>query len=78
MQLSRGRGANGWGTTPLAFTEIAAWCSIRSIRLREWELEAILDMDRVLMAHMNRKTDDEVPVEVSDRPLTAELFDAMF
>lgn len=45
IQLNRARGSNGFGANPLSYTEIKNWCELSGIRLEQWELDAIVEMD---------------------------------
>jgi len=45
IQLNRARGSNGFGANPLSYTEIKNWCQLSEIRLEQWELNAIVEID---------------------------------
>jgi hypothetical protein len=45
MELSRARGNNGFGPSPLAYSEIQAWARLTKQALDAWELDAILKLD---------------------------------
>ena len=44
-ELAAARGASASGPQPLAPTEILAWCMLRRLRLRGWELRALRALD---------------------------------
>lgn len=62
----------------LGFREIKAWADLREISLLPWELDAILALDLKRRAVAATKKDDKPKDEVSIRPLTCRLFDALF
>lgn len=69
--LDRTRNGNGYAANRITHQDIRA---LASDRPAEWELNAILAMDAVRLAQ------DAAPSNaiVSERPMTAELFDALF
>ena len=66
----------------LAFSEIEAWCKLRDIRLKQWELDAVVSMDHTRIMLLNKASAEasKPPEEnvVSERPLSPELFAAIF
>lgn len=47
--LSFRRLPGGFGPSPITFGEIAAWQSLRRIRLDSWELDALLELDTLFL-----------------------------
>ncbi|WP_435404779.1 phage tail assembly chaperone [Methylobacterium isbiliense] len=81
--LSNQRTGTGSGPNALPFSEIEAWGRLKRIRLKRWELDAILAMDRVygdvivarIKAEAGREGEGDAPL---GPPLTADAFDALF
>lgn len=78
-ELDCQRTGNGYGPNALGFREIKAWCDLREISLLPWQLDAIiaLDLKRRSIAAEKPEPGKEAE-EVSKRPLTSRLFDALF
>lgn len=73
------RTGNGYGPNALGFQAIGEWARLRGLVLKQWQLDAILAMDlkrREVMAQKD-EPESEKP-QISERPLTARLFDAIF
>ncbi len=51
LTLHQARGSNGFGGNPISFADIAAWVSLTGVIVRPQEIEAILAIDRVWLAH---------------------------
>lgn len=47
--LAVGRGNNGFGPSPLSYTEIEAWCCLRNIVLDDWEVSAFRSLDHTYL-----------------------------
>lgn len=62
----------------LGFREIKAWADLREITLLPWQLDAILALDLKRRAIAATKAADKPKDDVSTRPLTTRLFDALF
>ena len=69
----------------LDYVQIAAWRQLRDLPVRDWEIAAIIRMDLAYLAEIRRRRDEngevaETPAaqQVSSRPLSPELFDALF
>lgn len=77
LELSGQRMGNGFGPNPLQYTEIEAWQRMKGRRLRAWERNALLSMDRAYLVECAElaKPPEE---QVSDEPLTGALFDRLF
>lgn len=45
VELNRARGSNGFGPSPLSFSDLHAWATLTGNRLDPWELRAILAID---------------------------------
>ena len=63
------------GPNKLSFTEIAEMLRLYRQVLEIWEVEAILLMDNTWFDFIHKRT---TPEPVSTRPLTPDLFDALF
>ena len=48
-ELSITRRNYGWGVTPLTYSEIFAWRTLRGINLDAWELDTLMRLDSVFM-----------------------------
>ena len=77
-ELDAARTGNGWAANAITFTEINAWASLYGLTLRSWEVRALRAMDAVRLSTLAQ--DQAAPEEtiISERPLTPELFDALF
>jgi len=79
-ELDCQRSGNGFGANPIGFQAIGEWSRLRGVTLLQWQLDAIIAMDlkrREIMAP--KIVDKEEPEQqVSERPLTSRLFDAIF
>ncbi len=73
--LHSARGVGWSGPLPLSYTEIAAWCSLTGERLRPWELASIRAMDQRLLDGAPTAARTET---TNSRPMSPELFDALF
>lgn len=76
------RRGNGYGADPVNHADLAGFQACVGRRFDPWERRAIFAMDRVRLAHLNKRDDKastESALAASDAPeLTTELFDAMF
>ena len=54
-ELGQGRPVCEVGYLPIPASEIAAWCALREIHLRPWELDVIRALDRLLLTELARK-----------------------
>ncbi|WP_445177268.1 phage tail assembly chaperone [Rhizobium leguminosarum] len=77
-KMDRTREGTGYGINPLQPTQIEAWMRLRRIVPQAWHLDAIDKMDATRMRVYFEKKDDKEPEQVSSRPLTSRLFDALF
>jgi len=78
-ELDSQRTGNGYGPNALGFQAIGEWARLRGLVLMQWQLDAILAMDlkrREVLAPKDKQPEPEQ--QVSERPLTARLFDAIF
>jgi hypothetical protein len=55
--------------------DIAAWASLRKVELEQWELDCIMAMDQELV-DVKRKANSTD--RIMDKPLDANIFDALF
>lgn len=74
------RSGTGFGVNPIGFRSIAAWAALREVNLLPWQIDAIIAMDMKRMSLLNAPPDGakEEQENVSARPLTGRLFDALF
>lgn len=49
-ELNRARGSNGFGPSPLSFSDIASWQALTGNSLDPWELRALLAIDAHYLA----------------------------
>lgn len=47
--LHRARGSNGWGPSPIAWSEIESFCRLTGVALDPWEVEAIRALDEAFL-----------------------------
>lgn len=67
------------GPLSLEYQEIEAWCRLTRRSLGVLEMRLLMEMDTAYVRALNKKSDKETSEqEVSDQPLTPELFDALF
>ncbi len=81
-RLDRTREGTGYGINPLQPVQIAAWFKLRQIQPLPWHLDAIERLDTTRMrVYFEKREVESSPskqTEVSERPLTSKLFDALF
>jgi len=58
LELSRQRGSNGFGPSPLAYTDIYSWTKLTKIRLSGWEIDLILKLDSAYLSCINKHRKD--------------------
>ncbi len=75
VELDAVRTGNGYGANPLTFGEIDAFVRLKGLAPEPWEIEALRQMDVVRVVAINTPPGADV---VSERPLTPELFGALF
>lgn len=70
------------GLDSIDYSMMSAWSQLRGIKMEDWEIGTILRMDRSYLAHVRAGAPgaDSSPTgeQVSSRPLSLELFDALF
>lgn len=49
VSLHRARGSNGWGPSPIAWSDIDAFCRLTAMTLDPWEVEAIRALDEAFL-----------------------------
>ncbi|MCM2293031.1 hypothetical protein NAC44_11930 [Allorhizobium sp. BGMRC 0089] len=78
--MDRTREGTGYGINPLQPSQIQAWFQMRHISPLAWHLDAIERMDALRMkTYFEKRDEDSKPADqVSSRPLTSKLFDALF
>lgn len=55
FELNSGRGSNGFGPSPLTFTEIESWTRLRQFPLTAWEVDVIKKLDAVFLEDHAKK-----------------------
>ncbi|MBN8976153.1 MAG: hypothetical protein J0I08_06720 [Rhizobiales bacterium] len=80
LRLHEGRGAGGFGPSPISYQDMEAFSAITGEPLRPFEIDAIRALDREWLKAAASKTDgaDSSGAPVSSRPMSPALFDAMF
>lgn len=79
--MDRTREGTGYGINPLQPTQIQAWFQMRLIHPMPWHLDAVERMDAMRMKTYFEKRDEDSKTDkatVSSRPLSSDLFDALF
>lgn len=79
-ELDCQRSGNGFGMNPIGFQAIGEWARLRGVTLLQWQIDAIIAMDlkRREVAAQKAVDKEEPEQQVSERPLTSRLFDAIF
>lgn len=49
VSLHRARGSNGWGPSPITWSDLDAYCRLTGVALDPWEVEAIRALDEAFM-----------------------------
>jgi hypothetical protein len=74
LRLHEQRGA-AFGPCPISYTDMLSLARISGEAIRPWEAEIIRALDRAYLEAVNKA---EKPAEVSSRPMSVALFDAVF
>lgn len=81
QELDGARTDNGYGANPIGFADLSAWSNVTGRQPREWEVAALRAMDAeklsLLYGEAPKGEAAEAPT-VSERPMSAGLFDALF
>ena len=78
LALASNRSSNGFGASPISFSEVEAWSRMHREPVRPFELDIIRALDAThleLMAAMAKEPDKP---KVSDQKLTVAVFDRLF
>jgi hypothetical protein len=59
LDLNAARSSNGFGSNPLAYQEIYAYCQLYDIQLDEWELDVLRKFDNVVMEISAKQAEKE-------------------
>lgn len=79
LRLHEARGAGGFGPAPITLSDMDAFQRLSGELLRPWEVEIIRTLDREVLTWAARKNDaGNATSEVSSRPMSPALFDAVF
>ena len=80
--LSRARSYSPFGPNPISYAEITAWCNLMRVPLAPHHVEIITALDEVWMDQVTAKQDTPEGVKalppISEHPLSAGIFDAVF
>ncbi|TBE49209.1 hypothetical protein ELH06_08560 [Rhizobium ruizarguesonis] len=78
--MDRARAGTGFGINPIAWQEIDAWARCRKVDPSQWEIDALISLDslRMELFYAAKGKDNADEPQVSERPLTSRLFDALF
>jgi hypothetical protein len=68
----------GFGMGPISHREILAWAQLYRIRPEPAEMAVLRDLDGAFLEHHARKGGAGESEVQSERPMTPELFDAVF
>lgn len=74
LKLHEQRGA-AFGPCPISYTDMLSLARISGEAIRPWEAEIIRALDREWLSSANKA---ETKTEVSSRPMSPALFDAVF
>ncbi|QPF82500.1 hypothetical protein IC762_22395 [Bradyrhizobium genosp. L] len=77
LDLNRTRGG-GMGPAPISYGEIEAWSLMRREPVRPFELDVIRALDEAFLKECAERVQDPNKPAVSSRPLSPQLFDALF
>lgn len=55
----RRRKGGGWGITPIDYPDVVAYSQAMELRLRPWEIQAIIDLDDLFLVEVNKATPNE-------------------
>lgn len=78
LRLHEGRGAGGFGPSPITYEAMEAFSAITGEPLRPWEIEIIRALDREWLKEAEKPEPRANLHEVSNRPMSPALFDATF
>lgn len=74
--LERRRTGNGYSANAFSPSDVEAWCRLNGVRLSRSEFDILDEMEVRRLAFLDRDTTNEP--QVSNRPMSAELFDGLF
>lgn len=77
LRLHEGRGGGGFGPAPITYEAIEAFQRVSGEPLRPFEIEIIRALDREWLSTVAKKGDTPEQ-QVSSRPMSPALFDAVF
>lgn len=81
--LSRARSYHQYGPNPISWSDLAAWSQMMRVPIEPRHADIIMALDRVWIDHACR-ADKQAPEgvktlpPVSDQPISAAMFDALF
>jgi hypothetical protein len=70
VEMAGMRESGEHGPRHLTPKDMAAWCTLREVKLEQWEVNAVILMDRAFIEHWHANKDKP---KVSNRPLSAAL-----
>lgn len=74
----RGRSGNGYAALPVPHSEVEAFLRLRGEPMAAWELDLLDQMEGERLGMLNEGGGGVKRDHVSTRPMTTQLFDAMF
>lgn len=78
LWLDSTRGSNGWSPNPLDFLQLDAFQRVTGVLLKDWEIRTLFAMDRTKRGLIKPAIAVDPDKVLIDRPVTPELFDALF
>lgn len=80
LAVNATRGSNGFGPSPIAYAEIAAFSRLYREPIRPWELTILRELDATFLKAVAKRGSTETPAapEVDARPLSPALFATLF
>jgi hypothetical protein len=78
LSLNVARGSSGFGPLPIGLQDMESYARLHRMPLRPFEVEILQALDLAYLEAAAEKRSNGKPQEVSSRPMSAELFDAMF
>lgn len=57
VDLDSARGSNGFGVSPVSYTEIDAWARLNDVRINPNEVRVLKDIDRAYLSEMAKRKD---------------------
>lgn len=78
LALNAARGSSGFGPLPIGMQDMESYARLHRTPLRPFEVEILEALDRAYLDAAIERRSDGKRQEVSSRPMSPELFDAVF